>query len=434
VDSTVIINPLRADARQYIIYGYNIAFHQTFSVEYPSDNPSPDSFRSPGYPLLVALSFIIGGENNFYDTLRYMQIFLSALVPLLTYFIGIMFLPFFWSIGAAILVEFNPHLIVMTGYCLTETLFSFLLTAALFTLLYSFIVKKFRYFIISAILWGFAYLTNETSLFIPYLLIVMWLIIARHKPSSLKSDSKTPFKYGIAFILIFSLFPTGWMIRNATQLSLEAPKAGNRAIATMSHGAYPDFFYKTESYKYFPYREDPEQPRFGSNLSNFLDILTDRVKERPFKFFIWYFFQKPYYLWSWHILQGQGDIFVYPVKESLFSISKFAAITKNIFWIFHPLFLCINFVGTIFIFFHIKKLKITDIKAEGLILISLFIIFIYYTFLYVIFAPWPRYSVPLRPFFYLYSIGLLNLCSTAVGSRNFKTLVNKGIQKSQKMV
>jgi hypothetical protein len=306
----------------------------------------------------------------------------------------------------------------MTGYCLTETLFSFLLASAMFTLLYSFIVRKFRYFIISAFFWGFAYLTNETALFIPYLLMVMWLFISRHKPLGLKIDPKTPFKYGIAFILIFSLFPTGWMIRNATQLSLEAPKAANRAIATMSHGAYPDFFYKTERYKYFPYREDPEQPRFGSNFSNFLDILTDRVKERPFKFFIWYFFQKPYYLWSWHILQGQGDIYVYPVKESLYSISKFAAITKNIFWIFHPIFLCINFVGTVFILVHIKKLKTAEIKAEGLILISLSIIFIYYTLLHMIFAPWPRYAVPLRPIFYLYSISLLNFMITHTWKKN----------------
>jgi hypothetical protein len=404
VDSTVIINPLRADARQYIIYGYNIVHHQTFSKEYPSEAPSPDSFRSPGYPLLVALSFIIGGETNFYSILMHLQILLSALVPILTFLIGIIFLPFIWSLTAALLVGFNPHLIAMTGYCLTETLFSFLIAGALLTLLYSFKTKKLPYCILSAIVWGFAYLTNETSLFLPYLLIVIWLIFFRTKSFDLKA--------AIIFIMVFTIFPGAWMIRNNTQLSSDAPKAGNRAVSTMSHGAYPDFYYKTEKFKYFPYREDPEQPKFGSNFSNFIEIMTDRVKERPFKFFIWYFFQKPYYLWSWHILQGQGDIYVYPVKKSLYTISKLAALKKDLYWIFHPLFFCINIVGTFFVIFQTIKMKKFNSNENHIFLITLSTIFIYYTLLYTIFAPWPRYSVPLRPVFYLYSLTLIDFLLT----------------------
>ena len=66
VNKTLIDAPIRADARQYVIYGYNLANHGTFSKEFPSDNPCPDSFRSPGYPLLIALALILGGDQGFY--------------------------------------------------------------------------------------------------------------------------------------------------------------------------------------------------------------------------------------------------------------------------------------------------------------------------------------------------------------------------------
>lgn len=60
VRHTSIYQPIRADARQYVLYGYNLAHHGTFSREFPASAPSPDSFRLPGYPLVIALSLFTG--------------------------------------------------------------------------------------------------------------------------------------------------------------------------------------------------------------------------------------------------------------------------------------------------------------------------------------------------------------------------------------
>ncbi len=397
IKSTVIINPIIADAREYIIYGYNIAFHDTFSKEFPSNNPSPDSFRSPGYPLFVALSFIIGGEKGYYDLLLYSQAVIGGFLSVLTYMAGILFLPFFGAITASVLVTFSPHLISMTSYCLTETLFSFTLLTSVLFFLYAIKKNHFVLFFISAVLCGCSYLVNETFLFLPYICVFTFILIQKiylHKKTSINC---------IVFIIIFSLFPCMWMVRNSS-LSSDAPQGNSRAIATMSHGSYPDFIYKTEKYKYLPYREDPEQPEFGISLKNFIKILSERIKQRPYDYFVWYSFKKPYYLWSWNILQGQGDVYIYPVTQSLYSISKFVNTTKKIMHTFHPFFTLLSFSGISLFFFQVRNKNAEKFINVNQIALIFYIIFIYYTLLYMVFAPWPRYSIPLRPVFYLCAI------------------------------
>ena len=415
IESTIIIQPILADAREYIIYGYNLAFHDTFSKDFPSNNPSPDSFRSPGYPLFVALSFICGGEKGYYDLLLYSQAVIGGSLSVLTYMVGILFLPFSWAIVASVLVTFSPHLISMTSYCLTETLFSFTLLTSILFFIYSIKYNHSVLYIISGALCGCSYMVNETFLFLPYIFVFTFILIQKkylHKKTRINC---------IVFIIIFSLFPCMWMVRNSTRLSSDAPQGKSRAIATMSHGSYPDFIYKTEKYKYLSYIEDPEQPGFGSSLKSFTRILWKRIKQRPYDYFVWYSFKKPYYLWSWNILQGQGDVYVYAVKQSLYSISKFAETTKKIMHNIHPFIIFLSFSGIPLIFFQLRNKKAEKFIIVNQIALIIYIIFIYYTLLYIVFAPWPRYSVPLRPVLYLCAswtlVNISNLVNNFLGNK-----------------
>lgn len=398
VEQTEIYNPIRADAAQYVTYGYNLYSHGIFSKEL-SPSPSPDSYRSPGYPLLIALSFMLGGKH-FYPVVIYLQIMLSVLSVPLTFLIGTRFLSRSWAIFAAIFVAISPHLVSMTSYLLTETTFSFVLLLAGYLFILSLEKKHLFYFVLAGLIFGLAYLVNETAFFLPFLLAA-FAIVTNKKENIAK---KILINLSV-YLIIFLLFPATWTWRNHN-LSSEAAQGSSRAISTMSHGAYPDFIYKDKKFQYFPYREDPMQTLFGSTFENFSKILFERFKERPFRYISWYVFEKPYYLWSWNILQGQGDIYVYPVKSSLYTTNNIANVLRIFMKILHPFIVLAAFIGII-VFLYGKNM-------EKHVFLP-FVIIVYYTALYTVFAPWPRYSVPLRPELYLFAIWT---CSTLLRSRS----------------
>ena len=177
-------------------------------------------------------------------------------------------------------------------------------------------------------------------------------------------------------LFIFCLSPAVWMMRNA-KLPPEAPRGSDRAIVTMSHGAYPGFVHKDPKHKYYPYRDDPMQPAFGASFQNFRAILWQRFKQRPLRYIRWYLLEKPYYLWSWDNLQsqrlgyqhpGRGDIYVYPVESSLYMRSIPANLTRLVMKALHPILLILALVGIVIIGFEVcanRKNKNCDNKTPS---------------------------------------------------------------------
>jgi hypothetical protein len=396
---TIIENPALADAFQYVIYGMNLVQHGTFSKDYPTKSPRPDSYRSPGYPVFIALAMLLGGENA-YPVICYTQIMVSGLMVPLTFFLGILFLPLWGAMTAAALVALSPHLVASASYVLTETLFGFVFLCSV--LLFCNAVRKRSHllFISSGACFGYAYLINETALVIPF---SFFGIALASEGRGYKRVFQHPFLSGAAwFLVVFCLFPVGWMIRNRTNVPPDAPNGKQRALMTLTHGAYPGFVYKDPRYKYYPYKEDPEQPAYSASLSQFAAIFWGRFRQRPARYLAWYLFEKPYYLWSWNILQGQGDVYIYPVAESLYHQVQAADVTRELMKHLHPIILVLAcFAFLLFCVLHCRKkagVSVADTPILPLITI------LAYTFIHMVFAPWPRYSIPLRPELYLCSV------------------------------
>ncbi len=149
------------------------------------------------------------------------------------------------------------------------------------------------------------------------------------------------------------------------------------------------------------------QPAFGGSLETFRHILWERVKKEPLRYMKWYLVGKPYYLWSWDIIQGVGDIYINPVKNSLFEISKIAGLSKTTMKFFHPIVLLLALAGIPLLYRECRYQK-----TEEILLRTPFLpltVCIYFTILYCVFAPWPRYSIPVRPELYLCSLWSLTI-------------------------
>ncbi|HET7063830.1 MAG TPA: hypothetical protein VFI49_06095, partial [Rudaea sp.] len=55
VVTAMVVNPMRGDAVQYYSYAWNLLNHHVFSMANPGAGlVPPDSYRAPGYPLLLA--------------------------------------------------------------------------------------------------------------------------------------------------------------------------------------------------------------------------------------------------------------------------------------------------------------------------------------------------------------------------------------------
>ncbi len=405
---TKVEEVIRGDAYQYYAYGYNLRHFGVFSLNTDLAKPAPDSFRGPGYPLLIAVLIYFLGDTGFYPLILYLQSILSSLLVILTFFLGRMVLPTWGAVIAGICVAISPHLISIQSYLLSETLFAFVLLLAVMSFYEALSHQKIADYISAALLFGAAYLINESVLLLPPFLAAVTVLITRTRLISAHQPIKR--QSLIAFLLVFLLIPLGWLYRSS-QLPENAPRGSKRAIITLSHGAYPGFVHKDPNYKNYPYLEDPRQPEFSQSLNNFSRILWERFRQRPARYISWYLFEKPYYVWSWDNLQshkgtvvpaGRGDVYFYPVKTSLYMTCKLADFSRQFMKYLHPLVLLLALSGIPLIVIKSRQRETGNFISHTPIF--LLAVGIYYTIIYSIFAPWPRYSVPLRPELYICAV------------------------------
>lgn len=403
--NTSMVDPIRADAAQYVNYAVNLLNHGVFSMDTSSPGmPQPDSFRSPGYPLLIAAVFAVVDEESAFKVLLMLQAIMSSFLVPISFLLGMRFMPISANFIAASLVALSPHLVSSSSYLLTETTFAFVLSLAVWIFVESLEFSSAWLGSLAGVLFGVAYLVNEATLLLPVVLISAILGICFFEPSC---DPPKVFRLRlwkwplIAMVASFAVFPVAWSARNHLAEVEESLSGKQRAMNTLTHGTYPGFVFRDPVYKYYPYKEDPEQPEYADSIPDFLSIFGRRVKERPLRFLSWYLLEKPYYLWSWNILQGQGDIYIYPVVESLYSKSRFAKATRVVMKGLHPVLLLLILFGVTQIVRECRLRRCASILSVPTIP---YVVLAYFTMIYSVFFPLPRYSIPLRPLLYLAGI------------------------------
>ena len=280
---TVVDTPVRADAKKYVTYAYNLSHYGVYSGQntlnnHPSEQPKPDAVITPGYPVYLSLFFDKGPIK--WSQLKASLVVQTVLSALSVVFIFYIFSPILGarlSLIVAFLTALSPHLISANVYLLTESLFSFLMLAWLFTLGS---IRNGKVSLVVMVLCGVLLaMSSLTRSWLQYFIVFLILYII----FSTGIEEKKRVAYGIlaGFLLIFLI----WFIRNI--VSTEGNDS-SLMLATLHHGMYPGMMYELNPKSFgFPYRFDPESAFITQSRANFFSVLWARFLEEPWRYFSW---------------------------------------------------------------------------------------------------------------------------------------------------
>ena len=382
IESAVIPFPVKADAEKYVTIAENLINHGAYSTE-KTPPFHPDTFISPGYPLFLASILKLTPDFVFaYVTIQRVQALLSAITAVIVLLIALEFLPLWGAFLVGCFMVNSPHAVIMSGYLLTETLFTFLLYSALFFAIRGFQNNSLWWFI------GFAVLASLCSLVRPALLLFPFLVtflIWRYLPK------KTRLKACCIMLLTFVLLQAPWF---AWKQAHAVKGSVSPAAASLALGIYPDLIYKNPGLRGYPYREDPEYGTMSRSAEAAVQILLQRAQKEPWSYIKWYLFKKPVMFWSWSSIVGMGGPFIYQVVSCIYFKYNIAAYTMLISKWMHPVLLvsaCFTILSLLAGF--LKRYQ-PSCSGPGIQIVAL--VALYFTAIHSILAPLPRYSMPLH--------------------------------------
>jgi hypothetical protein len=319
-------------------------------------------------------------------------LFSQALISTLT--VGIAFLMYrcylnlFCSFLAALLTALSPHLIVVNTYLLTETLFCFCLVGAAWWV--SRVAERPSWGMLGILggLLGAAYLIRPSLQIFPLVLALFMGVVFSGRMTS---------RHVTAFLVGFMVVAAPWFGRNLA--SLIQVSDSTLQVAFLHHGIYPDFMYNHQEENFgFPYHFDLRSAEIGRSTGSVLEEIKERFAMDPVEHAAWYFLKKPIYFWSWNIIQGQGDVFIYPVSRAPYTDDPVFVWSHRLMkWLHAPLVL-LGLMGCVPVLLPEAARRLTPEALAAARFIALLLLF--FTLIHMWGAPFPRYSVPLRPMIY----------------------------------
>lgn len=397
--NTVIDTPVRADARLYYLYGLNLKDHHTFSRSLPGDQVLPDAFVPPVYPAAITPFLELPPTDRMLVNIGLFQALLGTVTVLFTFFLFQALASRVLGLAAAVLTAISPHLISMTVYMLTETLFTFLMMGSLLALVYALTRNNATWAMSGGVLLGLAALTRSTLEYFPlFILLAGGALALSHRLEREQFRRLLQFA-GTAMLLILA-----WKIRNLIATgSMSDPTL---AISTLHHGMYPDFMFegRPES-RGIPYRFDPRTAEITASLGSILHEIGARFHAAPWQYLGWYLFGKPASLLSWNIVAGWGDIFVYAPLASPYFFSWPFQLTRSVMLHAHIVLMVLGSLATLLVLLRPQFLKLSGVRAVSAGMVASLVV--YFILLHMVGAPFPRYGIPLRPVMYGMAIMML---------------------------
>lgn len=210
------------DSYQYVALANTMLEHGRFAM---SATAEPESFRTPGYPLFIALILAVFKRLAF---LPLAQILLVALSCGLIFFIGERFFSRGIAFGAAILFAIDPVVLTISFTAMSDILFVFVMLCGIYVLT----VRRHisQNLLLGGVLMGIMTLIRPLGLYvIP--LVLFWLVWEA------RAEWRTLCRTGALFLVGAALVVVPWMTRNYMLFN---------HFSISSIGSYNLFFYERE--------------------------------------------------------------------------------------------------------------------------------------------------------------------------------------------
>lgn len=388
--------PVKGDVRDYIAYTQNLLAHGIFSMSTP---PVPDDFRSPGYPIYLALCSLLAGDG-WYAAALHGQAILGAATAVLTMAICRRWMRLLPSLAAGVLVAVWPHHVVATVSLLSEVLFGFLLALGLWTSLPA--LRKGHGLVAAAAgaVFGLAALVNPVATLLP-LLPVGALLMLRHR-------SAAAVLLSVAFALT-----AGWMLRNA--MVVPNSDAPGRVSINFIQGTWPQYHaaaataHADANSRAIMQAIDAEYALLHNDTAAGLRSVAARIGNDPAYYAQWYFLTKPYLLWEWNIRAGIGDIYFHAPLNAPFETHPALRVIKATLRILNPLLFVFAGLYAAVCFATGRHRRTHETLAPWIIAGS----FLYFTAVHWVLQAEPRYAIPYR----FIELALVIACLVALRDR-----------------
>jgi len=407
VRTAVVDHPIRGDAVQYYNYAWNLTHHQVFAKDAPDAAiATPDNYRDPGYPLFLSLLMqLMGSAESWYAAVLLCQAMLGALTVALATQLGRYWLSEHWAIGAGLLMAIWPHSITIDGYVLSETLFGFLCALGMIVSARACRRDSPGWALSAGLIFGAAALTN--AILLPFGIFLAGFLAWRKLAVR---------KICVAMAAGALLLPGAWAIRN-TQLSSTAVASSSydRALQNLVQGTWPNYHSAWRdsitgdaatkaSAQVTLHTIDLEYSALQASPTQGAKMMLKRLGEHPWRYAIWYLFEKPYALWGWDIQIGQGDIYVYPTTKSPLQVNPVWIALAAICHALNPLLFLLMLASLYFARTKQPLLDRCDKQGSRAATVGVICLLAFATLVYAVLQAEPRYSIVFRPFEMLLAI------------------------------
>lgn len=407
VSTTTMDDPIRADAREYYFYAYNLKQFGVFSSKpVPATlesrmPPKPDAERTPGYPLFLLPFVTYPPTLDMLHTITVTQAILSSLAVLIVFIIAYRLIHPIAALFCALAAAVSPQLITADFYLLTESLFTLVLLVATASFSLADTNNYRSWLLITGVTLGIAALIKPTMLYsLVFLLPATYLIFRRHG---------TALKKCLLIALGFALIYSPWVIRNLDIDRDQGLEVKSKLSVAIHNGMYPGLMVDGEpESRGAQHRWDFEYNNYRT-VGDVLRLLRSKVTKDPATYIHWYLIGKPLTFFDKRLVNGDGGLFIYPVNTSPYHTNDLFFATYQIMQFLHWGFIAAALGTALLVWLPAFEFHMSERTANLGRFIS--IIFLYFLLVHMVANPLPRYSIPLRPEIYIMTaMGLTWLC------------------------